>query len=231
MCGRFTQNLSETGKALVLFRMLGIPVPAAFPRYNIAPTQHVHVVFREREGPPRAEPFSWGLIPPGARDMAAGSTLINARAETLPEKRSFREAFSRRRCLAPADGFYEWNRKRPYYFTTRAKGEPLAFAGLWEPRTGAGEAVRSFAIVTTAANEDVAPVHDRMPAVLPEEHWEEWLDPGVRDTARLLALLRPAAPGILTRWEVDGFVNSPKNEGERCIRRARDLFSGIPPSA
>ncbi len=232
MCGRFYQNLSEAGKAFLLFRRLGLPFPAMPPRYNIAPTQHVHVVLHERDGEPRAERFYWGLVPSWSRDMAMSGTLINARAETLAEKRSFREAFSRRRCLVPADGFYEWKRgvgkaKRPYYFTSAAESEPLAFAGLWDCWNGAGEAIHSFTIVTTEANALVASVHDRMPVILPEERWREWLDPAVNDTERLRPFLRPAAEGVLTCWEVESFVNSAKNEGEQCIRRASSLFAEL----
>lgn len=225
VCGRFTQIIARRRQAEALLRILGLSALTGPPRYNIAPTQRVPVVTHERGTQPTFRELQWGLVPAWAKDAAMGARLINARAETIREKPSFREAFKRRRCLVPASGFYEWKRNpsakkgTPYYFTGADEDAPLAFAGLWEAWEGGGESLHSFTIVTTGANRLMAPVHDRMPVILPPGVWAAWLDPLNRDADGLAALLAPAPEDVLQCWEVSPYVNNVRNEGERCVER------------
>ncbi|HEY0128503.1 MAG TPA: SOS response-associated peptidase, partial [Rubrobacteraceae bacterium] len=170
MCGRFTQRAD----AKALAKAFGVAeVPEVEARYNVAPTQDILGVYESEDGR-EAKFFRWGLIPSWAKDSSMGARLINARAETVAEKPSFRDAFKRRRCVIPADGFYEWQRvggkRQPYFFRMRDE-RPFGFAGLWERWEGAGgETLYSCTILTTEANEVLRPVHDRMPVILhPEE--------------------------------------------------------------
>lgn len=190
------------------------------PRYNIAPTQPVATVLVVT-GDRRMRRMRWGLVPHWAKDLLIGSRMINARAETVAEKPSFRRAFRERRCLVLADGFYEWRRegkrKQPMY-VARKDREPFAFAGLWEtwrPPDG-GEAVESCTIITTEANEVVAAFHHRMPVILDAEGVDAWLDEDA-DEAALLELLRPCPAGLMEAWPVSDVVNSPAHETARCI--------------
>lgn len=210
----------------ILFRKFKLEFPASSPRYNIAPTEYVPVVYQEDDAKPATGEFYWGLIPFWSRDMDIGAHTINARAETIDEKPAFRHAFKSRRCLIPASGFYEWKAgpdkktKTPYYFTSKDDDEPLVFAGLWERWDKAGHEILSFTIITTEANCLMEPIHNRMPAILHPDDWSEWLDPGIEDHAHLLTFLRPAPDDMLQYWEVSSYVNSPKHEGEECIRKA-----------
>jgi putative SOS response-associated peptidase YedK len=218
MCGRFL--LFTSGAALA--EWLDLPeVPALQPRYNIAPTQPVAAV---RAGPGGGRQFvtlRWGLVPPWSTDLAIGNRLINARAETAADKPSFRVAFRQRRCLVPANGFYEWvgraGKKQPIHFRLR-EGRPFAFAGLWERwQDPGGEVVESCAILTTEANELVRPVHDRMPVIMDPDAFEPWLDPAVRDPAALGLFLRPYPADAMTASPVGAWVNNPRNEGPACL--------------
>ena len=175
MCGRFAlQSIPKQ----VLDEFIIIP-PPVLPRYNIAPTQKAPVVLVGHDGQPVMDELRWGLIPSWAKDVSAGVRAINARAETIAEKPTFRDAFRKRRCLVPASGFYEWRRdgktKTPYYFTSRK--DPIVFAGLWEQWTDGAETIHSFTIITTEANGLMAPIHDRMPVILQRGDWWTWLDP------------------------------------------------------
>jgi putative SOS response-associated peptidase YedK len=169
----------------------------------------------------------WGLVPHWANDPSVGSRLINARAETLRTKRAFQDAFARRRCICPADAFYEWrrtNRRRQPYVIGRADEEPLAFAGLWElwrPRDASdAEPLRTCTIITTASNQLVAPLHNRMPAILPAEAWDAWLDPDNRNLDRLQALLEaPTAEGLVAH-PVGPRVNNVRNDGPDLLSSA-----------
>ena len=163
--------------------------------------------------------FSWGLIPSWAKDRKIASSLINARSETLAEKPAFRTALARRRCLILADGFYEWRKegqqKLPYYFQL-ADPRPFAFAGLWTPSAGPG-LPPTCTIITTAPNELLAEIHDRMPAILERADEDRWLDPRVTDPAVLLALLRPLPAERMEAYPVSALVSSPGNEGPELV--------------
>ena len=188
--------------------------------YNVAPTQQVPAVLAEG-GARRLEMLRWGLVPSWADDPGIGARMINARSETAPEKPSFRSAFRRRRCLIPADGFYEWKRenggKQPYYFHMR-EGRPFAFAGLWENWNKDGE-IRSCTILTTTANDVVEEVHERMPVILPRDHYDAWLDPEA-EGEEVAGLLVPYPGDDLEAYPVSRFVNSPGNDDPRCIEPA-----------
>jgi putative SOS response-associated peptidase YedK len=196
------------------------------PRYNIAPTQDAPVVVM-REGHRRLEKFRWGLVPPWADDPGMGARMINARAETVHQSKAFRSAFTRRRCLVPASGFFEWKkeqggaRKTPYNFFMKDE-QAFAFAGLWEiwQRDPNSPPLHSFTIITTDANGLVKPVHDRMPVILSRDAETVWLDPGQGDEHALRALLRPCPVGDMACHTVSALVNSPKNDSPECIRPA-----------
>jgi putative SOS response-associated peptidase YedK len=193
MCGRFT--LYSSGDEIA--RAFAVGVTELVPRYNIAPTQSVAVV-RARAGGRELAWLRWGLVPSWAKD--AKIAPINAKAETAAERPFFRVALRQRRCLVPADGWYEWQgqgkHKQPYFFAP-TDGKPLAFAGLWETWGRAGEALATCAILTTAANELTAPVHDRMPVILPAEAYTAWLDPANQTLARCGGGCAPSYP---RRW-------------------------------
>jgi putative SOS response-associated peptidase YedK len=236
MCGRFTLRTPLSVLAEQFLFDLG-EVPTDFglvPRYNIAPTQTIVAVRQPAEGAPRQLALlHWGLIPSWAKDAKLASSMINARSETLAEKPAFRTAFARRRCLILADGYYEWQavgkKKLPLLFHRR-DGRPFAFAGLWERWRGPagldGDAppLESCTIVTTAASELSAHVHDRMPAILDPVDYDLWLDPAVQDKSRLLGLLRPYTGDELVAEPVSTRVNSVKNDDPGCIEIVRELF-------
>ena len=223
MCGRFTLR-APAERVKREFRLEEAPSVEA--RYNIAPTQSVLAVRRasdERE----AVTLKWGLIPSWAKDGSMGAKLINARSETVEEKPSFREAFKRRRCIIPADGFYEWQRtggrKQPYYF--RLKDDRLfGFAGLWENwHAPDGSHVRSATIITTEPNELVKPIHNRMPAMLKREDYQRWLEPGEQAEGALMEMLRPYPSEEMELYPISTLVNSAKNEGEELIKPAEPV--------
>jgi putative SOS response-associated peptidase YedK len=219
MCGRFT--LFEPDQ--VLAREFGVSgFPPNSPRYNIAPSQPVAAV---RAGPAgRGRELAllrWGLIPSWAKDPAIGNRLINARAETAREKPSFRSAFKRHRCLIPASGFYEWQRrergKQPHYIRRR-DGKVFAFAGLWDRwESPDGDGIETCTILTTAANAVLAPIHDRMPVILPPAEYARWLDPSLQDPDSLASLLAPFPPEDLLAFPVSPRVNAPAVDDEGCI--------------
>jgi putative SOS response-associated peptidase YedK len=216
MCGRFAQK-SPAKKIAKKFEVEGVPPLAE--RYNVAPAQAVLAV-REASAAREAVFLKWGLVPRWAKDPAIGNRLINARSETVTEKPSFREAFTRRRCLVPLDGFYEWSRrgdrKRPFFFHLR-DGEPFALAGLWERWEGGGEPLETCTLLTTEANELLAPHHDRMPVILRPEDYGLWLDAGVRRSDLLRPLFRPYPHEEMGAYGVSLLVNSPSNDDPRCV--------------
>jgi putative SOS response-associated peptidase YedK len=222
MCGRFT--LTASTKQMVDF--FGLPeVPVLAPRYNIAPTQQVLAVRREGTEEPRVVLLRWGLIPSWAKDPGIGNQMINARSETVAEKPAFRTALRRRRCLVPADGFYEWQKrgrtktKQPYCF--RRSGDRLfAFAGLWDRWAGPDGVVESCSLLTTEANDLVRPVHDRMPVILPEAAFAEWLDPSLQDPEKILPLLGPFPAEEMHAFAVSSWVSDARHEDARCLEPA-----------
>jgi putative SOS response-associated peptidase YedK len=191
------------------------------PNYNVAPTQEVPaVVAGNGGGERRLEMLRWGLIPSWADDPGIGARMINARSETVAEKPSFRRAFKERRCLIPADGFYEWQKtnggKQPHYIRMK-NGRPFAFAGLWESWKGDGNEIRSCTILTTNPNDVAGEIHNRRPVILPPEGYEVWLDPDVRETDQLLSLLAPYPHGDMEAYPVSRRVNSPSNNEPSCV--------------
>ncbi len=221
MCGRY----SLTTPVDHLIEVFDVP-PVAFdyhPRYNIAPSQDVPVVASDRHGS-RLGLLRWGLVPAWADDPAVGSRMINARAETLLDKPSFRKAAVSRRCLVPADGFYEWakegSRKVPYWIHSPDR-EPMGLAGIWERWHPEGsDPVHSMAIITVDATEGIRHLHDRMPAIVPAADRKDWLDPET-PVADALSLLKPYE-GALEAYPVSTLVNSPANDEPGCIERVSD---------
>jgi putative SOS response-associated peptidase YedK len=221
MCGRFVR----TTPLPVLAELFLFPeVAEQPPRYNIAPTQPVAAV--RATGDPRHRELAflrWGLVPSWAEDPKIGYRLINARAETAADKPSFRSAFRQRRCLIPADGFYEWQKagaKKQPYFIGMADGKPFAFAGLWDHWEGDGQVIESCTILTTSANEAVRPLHERMPVILPPEHYDQWLDPRMTKPELLQPLLGPYPAEALKIYPVNPVVNNPRNDSPQCLEPA-----------
>lgn len=232
MCGRFVlatrpERLAEHFGAHLAPELGG----EIEPSWNVAPSRPVLAVTLGSDGTRELGAFRWGLVPGFARDTAIGNRLINARAETLSQRPAFRAAFRRRRALVVADGFYEWRRapgkaRQPYYFSRR-DGAPLAFAGLyelWRPDPKSPW-LRTCTIVTTDAGPDVAPIHDRMPAILAEADQQRWLELPPEDAPGLARLLVPSASGTLVSWPVDRRVNSPRNDGPSLLAPSADAPS------
>jgi putative SOS response-associated peptidase YedK len=221
-------------------------LPLFEPRYNIAPTQDILVVRAEaKTGEREVALLRWGLIPVWAKDPHAGPPLINARGETVAEKSTFRHALRRRRCLIPADGFFEWQQtsgvtsrgKKQPYLIHRRDGGPLAFAGLWDSwiskaskqsRGGPGSReplrIESCTIVTTAANATLAPLHDRMPVILSPGDYARWLDPAVREPAAVAELLAPSGDEELVAEPVSTHVNRVANDDPECVAVQKALL-------
>ncbi len=220
MCGRFV--LMTVGKDLA--KQFGLEEePDLRPRYNIAPTQIVVIIRLDRETlQKRLAQVRWGLIPFWAKETSIGNRLINARGESAAEKPAFRSAFKTRRCLVPADGFYEWkktkgNQKQPY-LVSNSDGSPFAFAGLWESWTGPeGEIIESCTILTTDANDLTRPIHDRMPVILKSEDYDLWLDPEVKDPYLLKPLLRPYPSNDMKMDPVNPKVNKASYDAPDCV--------------
>ena len=219
MCGRYSlktpvERLSEK-----------FQFPKVFPmklRYNIAPSQTVAVVrCLPDDSDRKLAMLRWGLIPAWAKFPNSGVQPINAKAETAAELPMFRDAFRRRRCLVPADGFYEWKqdggRKQPVYIRLK-DGEPFAIAGLWEHWEGQdGQVVESCTLLTTEPNDLLAPIHNRMPVILDPEDYEQWLDPDLQQADRLNPLLQPFSAEQMTAYPVNLRVNNPKHDDPLCL--------------
>jgi putative SOS response-associated peptidase YedK len=219
MCGRFAQRTDPKRVA----KWFGVEeVPELEPRYNIAPTQEITAV-RETEDGREIAFYKWGLIPSWAKDISMGARLINARSETVREKPAFRQSFKQRRCIIPADGFYEWQRtegrKQPFFFQMRDES-PFGFAGIWEQWKGEeGQVINSCTILTTTANEVLRPVHDRMPVILHPDDYSLWLDHDTRKLEMVEDLLRPYPADEMASYPVSTLINSPRSQGERLIER------------
>jgi putative SOS response-associated peptidase YedK len=217
MCSRYT----ITSAPDVFRALFGYPEQPDFPpRYNIVPTQPIPIV-RLLEGERHFALVRWGLIPSWVKDPNNFALLQNARGETVIDKPAFRNAMKRRRCLIPADGFYEWRsvggRKQPYYIRAKS-GAPLAFAGLWETWEGPnGEEVDTATIITTAANRTLSAVHDRMPVIVPPEAFDLWLDCANVDAVTASALIRPAPEDLLEAYPVSTAVNRPTNDDATLV--------------
>ncbi len=217
MCGRYSL-IADLGELARRFEFDGnwLTFDAA---YNVAPTREVLTVVGGETR--RAGYMRWGLIPHWAKDASIGSRMINARAETVAEKPAFRDALRRRRCLVLADGFYEWMRaggtKRPMRIVMRS-GEPFAFAGLWSVwRDPDGNRIPSCAVITTAANDLLRPIHDRMPVILPRDLEDLWLDGSIDDPAALCSVLKPHPGDEMETHGVSSLVNFVANDGPEVI--------------
>ena len=214
MCGRFAFYSPSEATAALFGASGALPVEA---RYNIAPSQYIAAIRNDADGARELIMLRWGLIPFWAKDPAIGNRMINARAETVAEKPSFRAAYRHRRCLVLADGFYEWHRegsvKTPYYISA-ADGEPFAFAALWENWNSkeTDESIQSTTLITTAANDFMASLHHRMPVVLKPDTADRWLAGG--DDAIEHAVTHGPE---LRAWAVDRSVNNARNEGADLI--------------
>ena len=239
MCGRFT--LHTPREILTRRFQVDLDAPDLTPRYNIAPSQPVLTVRLARDGQRRADEMRWGLVPHWAKGLDGLPSMINARVESASSRAAYRDAFARYRCLIPADGFYEWRatplrggRKRPYWISL-ASGEPFAMAGLWArwKRTDdlfLTDDLHSCAILTTAANACVAPLHDRMPVILHPEAEAAWLDPTLDGaTERLRELLVPVSAEALVARPVSTRVNSAANDGADLVQECDEPHAGFGP--
>ena len=221
MCGRFAFYSPAEATARLFGASGSLDIK---PRYNIAPTQEIAAI-RPQDDSRELVALRWGLVPFWAKDPSIGNRMINARAETVAEKPAFRAAYRRRRCLVPADGFYEWKKERQGktpWLISREDGEPFAFAGLWERWTSkeTGEDIESATLITTAANDFMADLHDRMPVILVPDTADRWLAGG--DDALDYAIGHTPP---LKAWPVDRRVNNARTEGEDLIRPAGDARS------
>jgi len=227
MCGRY----AVTSAPEAIRMLFGYAEQPDFPpRYNVAPSQPIAIV-RQVEGKRSFVLVRWGLLPSWVKDPKNFNLQINARGESLTEKRAFQAAVKRRRCLIPANGFYDWKavggRKQPYYVRAKS-GEPLAFAGLWETWTGPnGEELETATIVTTRANDMLAGIHDRMPVVVPPDAFDLWLDCENVDAKTAAVLIAPAPEDLLEAYEVSLDVNRAANDNPKLIER----YSGPPQAA
>ena len=219
MCGRFTLTI-DPADLQEAFPEFSFPAQVG-AHYNIAPTQPVLVL--PNDGTNRADFFVWGLVPSWAKDPAIGSRLINARAETLAEKPAFRSAYKYHRCLIFADGFFEWQTrpgslsKLPHLIRLKS-GQPFAFAGLWEHwQSPDGSEINSATIITTSPNEMIAPIHNRMPVILPHHAYVRWLDPKPLFPVDLNSLLVPYPAGEMVAFPVSALVNSPANDSPEIL--------------
>ncbi len=231
MCGRYVLK-SAIQELARIFDARPQPGYSFDPDYNITPGRDLPVVLQAKEESQRLiRPHRWGLIPHWAKEEKMGYSMINARSETLAEKPSFRQAYRMRRCVVPADGFYEWKKtpdgKQPYYIS-HPDGRPMALAGLYERWTSPEERkIDSFTIITTPANKTLEPLHDRMPAILAgDEEVRFWLDPEEQNPSVLGELLRPWAEDDIRFYPVSKTVNNPRNQGSELIEPQEDLFGG-----
>ncbi|WP_146595415.1 SOS response-associated peptidase [Novipirellula galeiformis] len=239
MCGRFTLRAS-----LADLRQMFLPdvdpqdftLPTDPPRYNIAPTQSVAVIRQSNAGDRReGTAMRWGLVPSWADDLTVGARMINARCETIDEKRSFRNAFQQQRCLIPADGYFEWQKraaaKQPYLIHRPDNGV-FAMAGVWESNSkiaNGSEPILSFSVITTPANQVTGKIHDRMPVIIDPSDFDRWLDPNHRDTPSLKKQLAAAPSDFFVTTPVSRHVNHVRNDDPECVRPI-DLKAFPPPA-
>ena len=222
MCGRFVS--ASPPDQIASYFDAAPPEALLEPSYNVCPTNDVYAVLVDG-GVRRLTALHWGLVPFWAKDPKIGSRMINARAETVMEKSAFKGAFKKRRCIIPADGFFEWKvqegskKKQPMYIH-RPDGEPYAFGGLWElrrPKDRPDEELRSCTIITGAPNERMAEIHERMPLILPPDRWADWLDPDLQDTDVIGQFLVPAPKSLIAFHPVSTEVNNVRNNGAELL--------------
>ncbi|MCW2714086.1 MAG: yoqW [Frankiales bacterium] len=221
MCGRYASSRGAH-ELVEHFEVDEPPDEVLPPTYNVAPTDPVYAVV-QREATRQLRVLRWGLVPSWARDAKGAARLINARRETVQSKPAFRAAYARRRCLLPADGYYEWqrdgDRKQPWFLSSR-DGRPLAMAGLyevWSPKgAGAGDRLWTCTVLTTEAADELGEIHDRTPLLVPRDDWGRWLDPSLEDPGE--GLLVPGTPGVLDAWPVSAAVGNVRNDGPELSR-------------
>ena len=223
MCGRYV--VFSLGSELASYFGTQPPSFELTPNYNVAPTQQVPVIIQQ-DGVRQIKKRRWGLVPFWAKDTTIGSRMINARVETLASKPAFKAALKHRRCLIPANGFYEWasksGSKKPFYFHLPSS-EPMVFAGLWEIwKPEDGEPYKSCAIITTEASEAVREIHNRMPLILKPEAFGHWLDPENKNVAGIEETLKAEYVKDIDRYPVSKLVNRVENNSEECIKRVED---------
>ena len=225
MCGRYVAA-TPVDKLAEHFLVEEVKVADHEASFNVAPSDEVLAVAVGREGARQLGSFRWGLVPSWAKDPAVGNRMINLRAETVSEKPSFRRTLARRRCLLPADGFYEWKamgkgRKKQPFFVRARDGSVLAIAGLWEVWKPRGEEdaewLRTCTVITTEPNAVVGPIHDRMPVILPPAVWDTWLDQSNQDADALAKLLVPAPDDLLEAYPVGFDVSNVRNNGDHLV--------------
>ncbi|WP_411725822.1 SOS response-associated peptidase [Methyloglobulus sp.] len=221
MCGRFALYTDPIALAK---KFQAVNVPEWLPSYNVAPSQAIPII-RQEQGRRAFAMTRWGLIPSWAKEINTGYSTINARAETVAEKPAFRSAFQYRRCLIPADGYFEWQEianskiKQPWYISLKNQ-EPMALAGLWEHWRGRdGSEIGSCTIIVTSGNELMQSIHDRMPVILSPETWDTWLDTTNTNKQGLQTLFTQYPADEMTAWPVSTVVNSPRHNSEECISR------------
>jgi putative SOS response-associated peptidase YedK len=218
VCGRYASS-ANPDDLVHHFRVDEAPEEVLPPSYNVAPTDPVYVVL-ERHEQRRLQVVRWGLVPSWAKDAKGGARFINARRETVAEKPAFRAAYQRRRCLVPADGYFEWQQqgghKQPYLLAARDRS-PLAMAGLYEIWKGPDEQLLwTCTVITTEAADELGHIHDRTPLLVPPEAWDRWLDAAVEDPGQ--DLLVPGTPGVLDAWPVPPAVGNVKNNGPELVQ-------------
>jgi putative SOS response-associated peptidase YedK len=235
VCGRYAATKdAETIAGFFHAEELPLVTPRSprIPDYNVTPTSEVFVVL-EQDGTRRVDVACWGLIPSWSKDASRASRMINARSETVAAKPAYRSAFRKRRCLVPADGYYEWqarahSSKQPFFIHDE-QSKPLAFAGLYEDWDGPDGAVRSCTICTMDARGPLAPIHDRMPVVVSQGQWDEWLNPGTQDPDQLLQrLVDQADASTLVAYPVSTQVNKPANNGPQLLEAVPGPVPGDP---
>lgn len=223
MCGRFI-IMSDLEHIQLAFPIDHVNAEVK-PSYNLAPTQPVAAIVR-REGKNNLEMMRWGLIPVWAKDVSIGAKMINARAETLAEKPSFKRPLKSQRCLIVADGFYEWQKegaKKIPMFIRLKDEQPFGFAGLYDVwKSPEGKSLTTCTIITTTPNKLMEPIHDRMPVILPASAYSHWLDPANQDLGELMSLLRPYPASKMVAYPVSTAVNSPRNNSAELIRRVNE---------
>jgi len=230
VCGRFVRK-KEAAEIAEAFGVQQIDCDLK-PSYNIAPTQQVAVIVEDRVR--KLVSVRWGLVPAWSQDLSGGSKLINARAETITEKAVFREAFQKRRCIVVADGFYEWEKigakRQPLYIRLKDDSS-FGFAGLYEDwLSPERENIRTCTIITTEPNDVTRPIHDRMPAIIPRDQEDRWLDPDIDDPTVLLELLKPYPAQAMEAYRVSTLVNSPANDSLECLTPADSIIGPSPAS-